>query len=234
MTAKYKLLVLRVLFAPVSALLAMNLFEVLSGPANNIVHAVTKSFGLPFYLYFNARMNVVFGFFLCWMFLQIILEIRAAYGSDFRFPRLLTNLRAAPFLILLFSTVVVIFYDLGKIEYTKRQITQYVYSDSASVAAPEFVLYNNYRGWPAYGYPEHENYLYFETAAEGFHDQRAAVRVRALLMSARVQNWYNGGDQRFEEMLAESCADSDKLLNDTAENLLYRRNTSCQKLLSSR
>src|SRR5215204_2033530 len=236
MSSKIKQFTLRSLLIPVSGLFFLNEFELLSRSVNDIVFDFSYHlFGTPIYLTLNTRLDVVFAFFTAWMLLHVCLEAAAAFGSNFRFHRVLQTLRYAPLGVFFLATAVVIVYDQAMIEYSKRGIRNYVYNSSTSVVKPDVYLHNNYHGWRASGYPEQEKYLYFKTASEGIESENPNIRARSLLMSARIQDWNLGSDAKFENLLAKSCADSASSVRDTAENYLYRRqNSSCRKFLAAR
>lgn len=226
-------LIARLLFVPVSGLFAFLLFAHFGKSLIQLMYALTKD-DYELFLRFDTREEIVFWISAGWIASYAALEVTAHFSAQFKYKRLLTNFRYAPVAILLISGFVTIIYDAGMISYSKGQIRNYVFSGSQSIAEPDFLLYNNYRGWCGNGFSAWENYLYFDTASEGLKDADPYVRARSLLMAREVQDWLNGGDERFDNFLANACSDSDNVVKDAAENLLNKSQSSCRKYLLSR
>jgi len=226
-------LIARIFFIPITGFFVFLLFTQFGKSLNDIIYNLTEDNYLIF-LRFDTRDKVVFGISTGWIIAHIIVEISAYFSKNFRFKRLLTNLRYAPIAIFIFSGFIVPIYDAGMIEYSKRQIRNYIYSASPTIEKPNFRLHNNYRHWCGNGASAQENYLYFNAASEGINNENPSIRARSLLMSADVQDWLNGGDKRFNVFLAKSCRDADRIVWSAAENYLNDRNLSCQKYLLSK
>lgn len=224
---------LRLLLIPVSAMFALILFTQIGDFLNSILYDLTED-SYQIYLKYNTRETLTQWIFIFWLAVYLILETALFFQNNFRFNRLLTHFRYAPFAIIFFSCVIVFVFDLAMIEYSKWEIRNYVFSKSETVVEPDFRLHNNYRHWCGNGAVAQENYLYFETASEGGNDENPYVRSRSLLMSADVQNLFNGGDERFNRLLAKSCSDSSSVVRDAAEQYLIKSDRNCQQYLLSR
>lgn len=235
MAQKIKQFIFRSLLIPVSGFLFLHQFLLITRAVNDIVFEFTYDrFGAPLYLTLNTRIDVVFACFAGWMIAHLCFEFICAFGADFRFRRTLATLRYAPLAVFLIAATVVVLYDLAKIEYSKYEIRNYVFSASTSLQKPDIYLHNNYYGWRSNGYTEQEKDLYFAAASEGMANENPFVRARALLMTAQIQDWQSGHDEKFETLIAGSCGDSEQVVRATAEDYLYRRNSNCQKFLSAR
>lgn len=236
MPTEKEILIARLIFVPFASIFIFSLFTQVGKSLNDLFYALTENTDYHIFLKFDTREKVVFGFSVSWIILQIAFEFIAYFSKNFRlkFRRLLTNLRYAPIAVLIFSGFAVAVYDAAMIAYSKHQIRNYIFNSSQSVAEPDFPLFNNYRHWCGNGASAWENYLYFETAAEGINDENPYVRARSLLMSAEVQDWINGGDERFDNFLAKSCTDSNQIVKTTAEKYLNDWHSGCQKYLLSK
>jgi hypothetical protein len=224
---------LRLSLVPVSAMFALILFTQVGDFLNNILYDLTED-SYHFYLKYDLRASVIQWIFIAWLAVYLILETASFFQKNMRFNRLLTHFRYAPFAIIFFSCVNVFVFDLAMIEYSKWEIRNYVFSKSETIVEPDFRLHNNYRHWCGNGAVAQENYLYFETAAEGSNDENPYIRSRSLLMAADVQNFLNGGDERFRRLLAKSCSDSSLIVRDVAEQYVVKSGRTCQQYLLSR
>jgi hypothetical protein len=206
------------------------LFTQFGDSLNNVIYNLTED-SYPIFLRFDTREQVIFGVSVGWIITHIICEIAAYLSKNFGYKRLLTNLRYAPIVILVFSGIVVLSYDVGMIAYSKQQVRNYIFSDSNSIAEPDFRLHNNYRHWCGNGAIAYENYLYFDAASEGINNTNPYIRARSLLMTREVGNWLNGGDKKFDNFLANSCRDSNIIVQNVAESILSKSQSSCQEFL---
>jgi hypothetical protein len=189
MWSKIQKLFLRILFVPVSGLFVLQLFSLFGRALNDIFYSLTTDSNYRVFLRYETRERIILWFSLFWIIALFALEIFAAFSSGFRFRRLLTNLRYAPSMVLIFSTAIVIFFDLGMIEFSKRQIRNYVYSDSGAIEKPDFRPHVDYRGWCGNGYTARESDLYFDVAAEGISAENPKVRARSFLMTLEVRDF---------------------------------------------
>lgn len=231
MQSKLKNLFLRILFIPVVGLLVLRLFSVFAEALNNLFYIFTKDSDFQVFLRHDALELFVSWFSIFWLAALFLFEIGAAFGKDFKFRRLLTNLRFAPFFILLFAGLIVIAYDLGMIEHSKWKIRNYVYSSSDSIEKPDFKPHVDYRGWCGNGYTARESDLYFDAAAEGLTNENPKVRARAFLMTLEVRDFLNGGDRsKMDEVFRKTCRDADFGVRILAEN--YLESAGCEKYLS--
>ena len=221
----------RMLFVPITGIFTFLLFSNFGQSLNNVIYNLTENWHYHIFLKFDTREKVVFWASAILITAHFIFEVAAYFSKNFRFKRLLTNLRYAPIAILSFSLLIIPIYDAGMIAYSKRQIRSYVFSDSQTIEKPDFRLFNNYRHWCGNGAISWENYLYFDTAAEGINDKNPYVRSRSLLMSSEVNNFFNGGDERFDNFLANSCRDSDQIVRDVAESYLNGWDSTCKEFL---
>ena len=228
-----KKLIARILFIPITGFFVFLLFSGFTRSLNNIIYYLIEHNNLV-YTKFDLLGKIFFWFAIGWITALFIFEIIAHFSANFRFKRLLTNLRYAPIAIFIFSILIVPVYDAGMIAYSKRQIRNYVFSDSKSVERPNFYPHIDYRGWCGNGFSARENLLYFETAAEGIDSENPYVRSRSLLMSAKVRDWINGGDERFDKFLADACRDSSQIVRGVAEKQLEDGESNCQKYLSGK
>jgi hypothetical protein len=234
MWSKKEFLVLRILFVPISGFFAFQLFTHFGKSLNNLFYNFTEDYYL-IYLRFDTLESVVSSASLIWMTAHLALEISAVFSENFRFKRLLVNLRYAPVVILFLSAFIVPAYDAAMIAYSKRQIRNYVFSASDSIAEPVLYLHNDYRHWCGNGFIAARSYHYFETATEGLSDENPRVRARALLMTEEVADTIiNGTDkERFDEILKKSCLDSDSAVRRMAEKIMFDGGTDCRRFLIS-
>jgi hypothetical protein len=232
MWSKIKQLSWRILFIPVSGLFVLQLFSLFGRALNDLFYFLTADTDYHFFLRYDARDKIILWSSLFWVISLLTFEIIAVFSANFRFRRLLTNLRFAPLMILFISTVIVIFFDLGMIEYSKWRIRNYVFSDSNVIVKPDFRPHVDYRGWCGNGYSARESDLYFDVATEGITDENPKVRARAFLMTLEVRDFLNGGDRgNFEDVLRKTCRDTEFEVRNLAENYLGE-DSSCQKFLS--
>jgi hypothetical protein len=219
----------RLLTVPLGAIFLIQLLTVTADSLNNVAYALTENtYGL--YLRYDTREMLVFCVFVVLVVLQVTLEIASFSSSRIAASRILFHLRYGPIAVLFLSTVFVIMLDLALVEVSKYQVRSYVYQNSISLEPPDLTLHNDYRGRCGNGVSARENYLYFEAASSGAHDPDPYVRSRSILMSSRVQNWMNGGDPRFDEMIAEACSDTNEVVKQTVDNYLTDRSSSCDNL----
>lgn len=223
-------LIARLLFVPVTGVFAFLLFTQLGNSLNSLIYNLTENYYLIF-LRFDTREKVIFWISAGWIISHVCFEIIAYFSKNFRYKRLLTNLRYAPIAVFIISVIVVPIYDAGMISYSRQQIRNYLYDDSQVINEPQIRLQNDYRHWCGNGASARENYLYFDTASEGIDNTNPYVRARSLVMTREVQDWLNGGDKRFDNFLANSCLDSDAIVRDAAEELLNKSEWSCEKFL---
>lgn len=232
MRSKIGKLSLRILFIPIVGLFVLQLFSVFGRSLNNLVYNLTDDSKLHVFLRFDTREFIILWISLFWLVSLFVLEICAAFRENFNFRRLLTNMRYAPIFMLIFSSVIVIAFDLGMIEHSKWKIRNYVYNSSDSIEKPELKLHVDYRGWCGNGYSARESDLYFDVAAEGLTDENPKVRARAFLMTLSVRDFFNGGDEaKLDKVLRKTCGDADLAVRNLAE--AYLENTGCEKYLSS-
>lgn len=233
MRSKIGKLTLRILFIPVNGFFVLQLFSLFGRSLNSLVYNLTEDSKFHIFLRYDTRDFVILWFSVFWIVSLFILEICAAFLKNFKFRRLLTNLRYAPFFSLLFSTVIVIAFDLGMIEYSKHQIRNYVFSNSDSIEKSDFKPHVDYRGWCGNGYTARESDLYFDVASEGLTAENPKVRARALLMTLEVRDFLNGADfAKLDEVLKKICQDSDFEVRNLAEK--YLEKSGCEKYLSSK
>lgn len=229
MNTRVEKLIARLFFIPVSAVFTFGLLNQFGNSLNSVIYRLTEDYE-PIYLRFDTRATVLFWTFIIWLLTYVLLEFLACRHADFRFSRVLTNFRYAPIAILIFSALIVTVFDFAMIEHSKYQIRTYVFSDSEKVVRPDFLLFNNDRGWCGNGVAAHENYLYFDTAAEGINRENPYVRARSLLIAAKVRNWINGGDRRFDAFLEESLNDPNPVIRRTAECISNLDNRQCSEI----
>jgi hypothetical protein len=206
------------------------LFAQFGDSLNDVIYNLTED-NYPIFLRFDTREQVIFWVSVSWIITHIVFEICAYVSKDFRYKRILTNLRYAPIVILLFSGIVVLCQDAGMIALSKQQIRNYIFSDSNSIAEPDFRLHNNYSHWCGNGAIAYENYLYFDTASEGINNTNPYIRARSLLMMREVGNSLNGGDKRFGNFLSKSCRDSNITVQNVAESILNKSQSTCLEFL---
>lgn len=232
MWSKIGKLSLRILFIPVTGLFVLQIFSLFGRSLNNLVYNLTEDSKFHIFLRYDTRDFVILWFCVFWIVSLFILEFCAAFLKNFKFRRLLTNLRFAPIFILIFSTLIVIAFDLGMIEYSKHQIRNYVYSESDLIEKPDFRPHVDYRGWCGNGYSARESDLYFDVASEGLTAENPKIKARAFLMTLEVRDFFNGGDfAKLDEVLRKTCNDTDFEVRNLAE--IYLEKSGCEKYLSS-
>lgn len=222
-------LFLRLLWVPIAAIFLYALLSTTVRSLNDLSYYYTENTYAIFLKYDTSEM-VVTAIFAILIALHLSLEILAHLKESVTRSRWLTHFRFAPLTVFIFSGIVVALFDIGMIEISKKSIQNYVHSNSESLKSPDVSLHNNYRHWCGNGASAHENYLYFETAFEGSTNDDPFVRARSLLMSARVQNWLNGGDERFDRFLLESCMDENDIVRKTADMYLANGNKTCRSI----
>jgi hypothetical protein len=171
-------------------------------------------------------------FIVLWILTLLIAEILVFCKKIPTNSNLLKNLRFAPIAIYFIALFVVPITDFMAIQHSKYKIKNYVYSDTRSVKEPNVNLHNSYRGWCGNGHSSWINQTYFETASAGFNHKNPYVRAKSLLMASEVQDWLNGGDERFDNFLEKSCRDEDELVRKTADRYLNGSNSNCKIYLS--
>jgi hypothetical protein len=233
MVTNMEKIIARLLFVPITGFFAFLLFTQFGKSLNDLIYNLTEDNYLIF-LRFDTRDTVIFWITVSWIIAHIIFEIVAHLYKDFKCKRLLAHLRYSPITILVVSVFAIQAYDVGMITYSKQQIRNYIYDDAQLIIEPDIILHNNYRHWCGNGASAQENYLYFDTASEGMNNTNPYVRARSLLMADEVQDWINGGDKRFDNYLANSCRDSDTIVQNVAEGLLNKSESSCEKSLLKR
>ncbi len=230
MLTKIKNLSLRILFIPFVGLFVLQLFSVFGRSLNTLIYNLTEDTEFHIFFRYDTRDFVILWISFFWLVSLFLLEICAAFQKNFKFRRLLTNLRYAPFFITLFSTISILAFDLGMIEHSKWKIRNYVYNGSDSIEKPAFRPHVDYRGWCGNGYSARESDLYFDAAAEGLSDENPKVRARAFLMTLEVRDFLNGGDKaKLDEVFRKTCRDSDLEVRNLA--VVYMENTGCEKYL---
>ena len=223
-----KKLLLRLFFVPFNAIFIFWLFTNFGKSLNDIIYNLTED-NYNFFLRFDTRAEVVFGASVSWITAHIIFEIISHFSKNFRFKRLLTNLRYAPIAIILLSGFIIPIYDVGMIAYSKHQIRNYIFSNAQSIEKPDLNLHSNYRGWCGNGYFANQSYLYYETASEEINNKNPNIRARALFATNSIADIFNGTDrQRFSVVLSKGCQDSSEIVRAIAENILNDRNENCQ------
>ena len=223
----------RILLIPVAGFFAFTLFAQF---VKSLSDAVYFLLGDDYLEYVDAgalRASVV-GATAVWVAALAHLETANRLNENFKYRRLLTSFRYAPVAVLFLSGLITIFFDLGMIEYSKLKIRNYVYAGSGSLEEPDFPLHNNYRHWCGNGAIAQENYLYFETAAEGVGDRNPHVRARSLMMTDKVSNWLNGGDHRFDRFLTDACRDEAPTVREVADSVMRKRGADCLSYLSTK
>lgn len=226
-------LIARLLFVPLTGIFVFLLFTQFGNSLNDVIYNLTEDY-YSIFLKFDTREKVFFWVSVSWITTHIIFEITTHFSKNFRYKRLLTNLRYAPIAILVFSGIVVSIYEAGMLARSKQQIRSYIFDDTQFIVKPDFRLYNNYRGWCGNGASAYENYLYFDAASEGVNNVNPNIRARSLLMTEEVRDSINGGDKRFDNFLANACRDSDAIVQNVAEDVLSKSESSCQKFLIPR
>lgn len=226
MADKILKLTLRLLWLPVSAFLIYKIsVEILRTFFTLVDHFFEGTFDI-YHLYetiASVSALLLIGFVL----IYAILEITTSVNTRKIAPRILTHFRWGPAMVIFFSSIFLISFDLGMIEYSRFEIRRYLFDGGTSLAEPSLRLHNDYRHWCGNGASAHENYLYFETAASGRNDPDPYVRSRSLLIAADVQDWINGGDARFADQLRSACGDPHPIVRSTANVYLARGKTSC-------
>jgi hypothetical protein len=158
---------------------------------------------------FDPGVWVFGGWLVAWLLCELIVYRR----SDGKRSLPLLHLRYAPLAVYAFYLICLVPSEQLIIEYSRWQITRYVYSDAPPQAEPKFDLYNNYKGWCGNGFAAHEYWLYGETAAAGFESDDPYVRARAFKASWLVYDWINDPpDGPFVEVLRKARVDPDPLV----------------------
>jgi hypothetical protein len=166
--------------------------------------------------------------FVGWLAVWFLCELAARRRSSASRSRWVSHLRYAPLAIACFSVAFVLLTDGIGIQYSRWQISRYVYGNaSPHDSMPTLELYNDYRGFCGNGMAGHEYWLYGETAAAGLESDDPRVRARALRATASVYDWLNNSrDGRFMEILIEAGRDPDPLVRELAAKYWANMNPS--------
>ena len=223
----------RILFVPFSAFFLYILLASFLKSLNNLSYNLTEN-SYEIFLRFDTLENVSWILFGLLSAIYLISEFAAFFNRKIALSKLLTNFRYAPIAILIFSGVVVTFYDLGMIEYSKWQIENYIFRESADVQEPNLILHNDYRHWCGNGAMAREKDLYFDTSIAGIGSENPQIRTRSWLMAYNVWDFFNGSESpQLDMILKKGCADSDKNVRNAAEKFLQWRNINCTDFLTT-
>jgi hypothetical protein len=222
------LVAFRFLWIPISAIILFRLLSTAATAANGIAYALTED-NFNLWLRFSELELVVLAGVIMFALAHLGFEISALVGEGFPGRRLLSHFRLGPLAVFAVFLITVPIFDLAMIEVSRYQIRSYVYRSGDSVSKPELRPHNNYRHWCGNGASATEEYLYFNTAAEGIADDDPHVRARSLLATADVRDFLNGPDPRFREYIKAACRDTNAIVVGTAEALLSRSNLTCSK-----
>lgn len=225
-------LIFRLLLFPITTFFLLIAVSYFSSAFYSLYYWYLEDWNFPF-----RMVNLMGLFFLdmviAWTLVHLLFEITNYFSPSPTFGYWLKILRYTPIAGVLLAIPITIAFDLGMVQYSKRKIRSYVYSNNLSVAPPDLDLHGTDRGWCGNGMAANLNYHYFETASAGFNDGDPYVRSRSLLASAEVRNWLNGGDRRFDLQLKEACLDEHAVVYQTAEHYLRERTSSCTATLKS-
>ncbi|HEY0079134.1 MAG TPA: hypothetical protein VGB73_10845 [Pyrinomonadaceae bacterium] len=169
--------------------------------------------------------------FVSWLAVWLLCEVASRHRSSASRSRWVSHLRYAPLAIACFAAAFTLFNDGAGIQYSRWQITRYVYGDASPQAEmPPLELYNDHRGFCGNGYSAHEYWLYGDAAAAGFESADPQVRARALRATAMVYDWLNGSeDGPFIEILFKAESDPDPYVRQLAASYkaeLWPKNAS--------
>lgn len=163
---------------------------------------------------FDPGLWLLGGWLVVWLLCELIVYRRGACGKR---SLLLLHLRYAPLAIYVFFLIWLMPSEQLMIEYSRRQITRYVYSDAPPQIEPEFELYNDYKGWCGNGFTAHKYSLYGHTAAAGFKSDDPQVRARAFQATRLAYDWLNEpAECPFIEVLRKARVDPDPLVRKLA------------------
>lgn len=222
-------LIFRLLWVPISAVFLLSLLTTVLRWIGDIYYFYAED-PIPYSPGFTTVRLVIFLIIASWVLSHLGFETAALFKKSIEGSACLQHLRYGPIATFVFSTVILIFFDIAMIEVSRYRINNYLHDRSNVISKPEMALHSDYRSFCGNGYSARDNYLYFDAAASGRDNEDPYVRARTLLMSARVQNWLNGGDPRFEEILRRSCNDPDAVVRETAESYLAGSERNCQSL----
>lgn len=220
-------LFLRLLWIPISGFFLFHIAATFIRSINHLAYYLTED-SIDLWLDFKGVELVVLVTCALTISVYILLEIVGCFKADLSRSNTLKHLRYGPIAVSFLSVLIVTLFDIGMIEYSKYQIRSYVFSMGESIERPELDLHNDYRHWCGNGASARENDLYFTTAISGMDHENPYVRSRSLLMSSRVQDWLNGGDQRFRDNMLLACKDGNPVVQRTIAELLERSNSSCK------
>src|SRR5262249_3927956 len=108
--------------------------------------------------------------FCSWIAIWILFEIISQYRKRKSLQSLLLHFRFGPLASFLLFIPILFVNDFILIQYSKIQITQYVFSNADPQQKPNLILHNDYRGFCGNAYDEHNYWLYGEVAAKGFEN----------------------------------------------------------------
>jgi hypothetical protein len=174
---------------------------------------------------FEPGLWVFGGWLVVWLLCELIVYRR---GPDGKRSLLLSHLRYAPLAVYGFYLIWLLPSEGLVIEYSRWQITRYVYGSAPPQVNPTFDLYNDYKGWCGNGFAAREYWLYGETAAAGFESDDPQVRARSLQASWVAYDWINEpGDGPFVEVLRKARVDPDPLVRQLAADRCSGEYVSC-------
>lgn len=220
-------LILRLLFIPVTTIFLIGICQYIYPFFSQQIYLFEPDYETRRSIFHFLEIVFTASIFL-WIFCLFISEILAYFAIVVSTSRLLKHLRYAPIAVYAFAMCAVPISDQLAIEYSKYQIRNYVYANSDLIEEPKLKLHNNYRHWCGNGAIGWQNYLYFETASEGFEHENPHIRARALLMSSKVNNAWNGGDERFDKYLKDSCRDQSRIVFEIANKYLEENDSNCK------
>jgi hypothetical protein len=220
------LVVFRFLWIPLSAVILLRLLSTAATAVNVIAYSLTED-NFNLWLRFAELEFVVLVVVIIVALAHLGFEIAELVGEGCSGRRLLSHFRFGPLAVFTVFLITVPIFDLAMIEISRYQIRSYVYDSGDSLSKPDMRPHNNYRHWCGNGVSATEEYLYFDTAAEGIADEDPYVRARSLLATAEVRDFFNGPDPRFKEYVKAACRDTNGIVVETAESLLSRSNLSC-------
>ncbi len=107
-------LIARLLLVPITGFFAFPLFTQFGNSLNDVFYALTED-NYELFLRFDTRETVIFWITAIWIITHFVFEITAHFSKNFRYKRLLTNLRYAPIAIVIISGFAVVAFDAGMI-----------------------------------------------------------------------------------------------------------------------
>ena len=228
MKSNSTLVVFRFLWIPISSIIFFQLLWTAARELNSIAYYITED-NFELWLRFSEIELIVLIGAVLFSLAHLGFEISALVGEGVPGHRLLSHFRFGPLAVFAVFLITVPIFDLAMIEVSRYQIRSYVYNSGDSFSKPDIRPHNNYRHWCGNGASANEEYLYFDTAAEGIDDDDPYVRARSLLATADVRDFFNGPDPRFKQYVKAACRDTNAIVVETAEGLLARSNLSCSK-----